>query len=129
MSLQTITMEDLPRLREEAIKAFDFLAKNYPSEDIGQTTNKEDFPLRWFTKQRDTQFEWVISEMGSITLRLGATPDSKKNPPPIYYLSIQKNNLGDLEWANPLREPVHFPSDFVLDEIKKRIQLYIESVA
>lgn len=130
--MNSIDLNDLPSLKEFSIIAYKWLSGNYPSLEHQPTyvSNSElPFPIRWKTKIEAGVFEWVVSDMGSITLRLGGLEGNRRNPAPIFYLSLKKTEEGTLVWADPEGNPVPFPDPSMLADVKARVQLYIDSIS
>lgn len=90
--MNAIELNDLPYLREESLRVFRWLLAKYPNIEIPKPHTQEpiEFPIRWKTEQMGQIFEWVISDMGSVTLRLGGLEGNRRNPAPIFYLSLRK---------------------------------------
>ncbi|MBM9549022.1 hypothetical protein JWG40_18485 [Leptospira sp. 201903074] len=129
--MNSIGLNDLPILKEFSIIAYKWLSGNYPKFDdqLNMDANVElSFPIRWKTKMEGEVFEWVVSDMGSITLRLGGLEGNRRNPSPIFYLSLLKTEGVEFLWADPEGNPVSFPDPSILEEVKSRVQLYLDSV-
>lgn len=129
--MNAIELNDLPYLREESFRVFRWLLAKYPNIESPKPQTQEpiEFPIRWKTEQMGQIFEWVISDMGSVTLRLGGLEGNRRNPAPIFYLSLRKGEEGKLQWTDPEGNPIPFPDPSILVEIQNRIQLYIDSVS
>ncbi|TGM26167.1 hypothetical protein EHQ82_04575, partial [Leptospira selangorensis] len=65
--------------------------------------------------------------MGSITLRLGGIEGNRRNPAPIFYLSLLKKEGIGFQWADPEGNPVSFPNPSILEEVEARVKLYLDS--
>ncbi|TGM47598.1 hypothetical protein EHQ92_06715 [Leptospira biflexa] len=130
--MNSFDLNDLPTLKEFSIIAYKWLSENYPKFD-GQlnmdATVELSFPIRWKTKMEGEVFEWVVSDMGSITLRLGGLEGNRRNPSPIFYLSLLKTEGVGFQWADPEGNSVSFPDPSILEEVKSRVQLYLDSVS
>ncbi|PJZ46597.1 LIC_13241 domain-containing protein [Leptospira brenneri] len=87
-----------------------------------------EFPIRWTMEKLGQKFEWVVSEMGSITLRLGGLEGNRRNPAPIFYLSLRKSEEEKFHWTDPEGNLVPFPNPSILIEIQNRIRLYLDSI-
>lgn len=130
--MNTIDLNDIPRLKEESMKAYQWLVEKYPHFDDPINVTADDsvlFPIRWKTKISNAIFEWVISDMGSVTLRLGEVEGNRRNPAPIFYLSLRKSEEGTLVWTDPDGNYVSFPHPTILEDVKTRVQLYLDSAS
>ncbi|TGL07221.1 hypothetical protein EHQ43_07315 [Leptospira bouyouniensis] len=128
--MNTIDINDLPTLKEFSIIAYNWLSKNFPKSD--NLTNFDpssdlSFPIRWKSIIEGEIFEWVVSDMGSITLRLGGLEGNRRNPAPIFYLSLLKKEGVGFQWADPDGNSVSFPDLSILEEVKSRVRLYLDS--
>ncbi|EMY63386.1 LIC_13241 domain-containing protein [Leptospira terpstrae] len=151
--MNSLDLNDLPFLKEESLRVFHWLLAEYPkvgvqksskeessnvhskenletqSEDQLETIELPTFPIRWKTEQMGKIFEWVVSDMGSVTLRLGGLEGNRRNPSPIFYLSLRKTDEGKFFWTDPEGNPILFPDPSIRKEIQNRIQLYVDSVS
>ena len=130
--MNSLDLNDLPYLKELSIIAYRWLFDKYPSLEnhISHSSDTElQFPIRWKTKMEGDVFEWVVSDMGSITLRLGGLEGNRRNPSPIFYLSLLKTEGVGFQWADPEGNSVSFPDPSILEEVKSRVQLYLDSVS
>ncbi|PJZ85091.1 LIC_13241 domain-containing protein [Leptospira harrisiae] len=137
--MNSLDFNDLPFLKEESLRVFHWLLNEFPKIEIpnSPTLNEKDnqsnepieFPIRWTIEQFGQRFEWVVSDMGSVTLRLGGLEGNRRNPAPIFYLSLRKSKEGKFHWTDPEGNPVPFPDSSILVEIQNRVHLYIDSVS
>lgn len=129
--MNTIDINDLPSLKEFSIIAYIWLSENYPKSDNQPNFDLRSdliFPIRWKSIIEGEIFEWVVSDMGSITLRLGGLEGNRRNPAPIFYLSLLKKEGVGFQWADPDGNSVSFPDLSILEEVKSRVRLYLDSV-
>ncbi|WP_040507097.1 LIC_13241 domain-containing protein [Leptospira wolbachii] len=151
--MHSLDLNDLPFLQEESLHVYRWLFAEYPEIEemkiptqelkdhpspetkISQSQNRIDtnenieFPIRWKTEQMGQILEWVVSDMGSVTLRLGGVEGNRRNPAPIFYLSLRKKDGGEFHWTDPEGNPVPFPDPSIHKDIQNRIQLYIDSIS
>ncbi|EOQ89832.1 hypothetical protein LEP1GSC202_1767 [Leptospira yanagawae serovar Saopaulo str. Sao Paulo = ATCC 700523] len=128
--MNSIDLNDLPTLKEFSIIAYKWLSEHYPKFDHQTNfdlSHEIVFPIRWKTKMEGELFEWVVSDMGSITLRLGGVEGNRRNPAPIFYLSLRKLEGDVFSWADPEGNPVSFPNPSVIEDVRSRVQLYLDS--
>ncbi|TGL87551.1 hypothetical protein EHQ68_07495 [Leptospira congkakensis] len=151
--MNSLNLNDLPFLKEESLRVFRWLVLEYPEIDNeknliqGKKDNQSEekknsfsknqlegnetseFPIRWMMEQKGQRFEWVVSDMGSVTLRLGDVEGKRRNPAPIFYLSLRKLEEDVFYWTDPEGNPVPFPDPSILIDIQNRIQLYMDSIS
>ncbi|TGK47591.1 hypothetical protein EHQ16_02820 [Leptospira kanakyensis] len=127
--MNSLDLNDLPFLKEESLRVYRWLLVQFPELDTLETNESFQFPLRWMTEQKGQRFEWVVSDMGSVTLRLGGLEGNRRNPAPIFYLSLRKLDGDVFHWTDPEGNPVPFPDPSILIDIQNRIQLYLDSVS
>ncbi|MBM9590423.1 hypothetical protein JWG41_08210 [Leptospira sp. 201903075] len=138
--MQALDLNDLPFLKEESLRAFHWLLAEYPeantqknldpgSQKFVETKEEIPFPIRWKTEQMGQILEWVVSDMGSVTLRLGGLEGNRRNPAPIFYLSLRKSEEGKFLWTDPEGNPIPFPDPSIHKDIQNRIQLYVDSIS
>ncbi|MCW7469803.1 LIC_13241 domain-containing protein [Leptospira kanakyensis] len=127
--MNSLDLNDLPFLKEESLRVYRWLLAKFPELDTLETNESLQFPLRWMTEQKGQRFEWVVSDMGSVTLRLGGLEGNRRNPAPIFYLSLRKLEADVFHWTDPEGNPVPFPDPSILIDIQNRIQLYLDSVS
>ncbi|TGL55946.1 hypothetical protein EHQ59_01460 [Leptospira kemamanensis] len=130
--MNSIDLNDLPILKEFSIIAYKWLSEKYPNSD--QQTNFDPsselvFPIRWKTKMEGEEFEWVVSDMGSITLRLGGMEGNRRNPAPIFYLSLLKKEGVGFQWVDLEGNSVSFPDPIIIEDVNSRVQLYLDSAS
>lgn len=128
--MNSIDLNDLPFLKEESLRVFRWLVAEYP--EIGKMMTPietTEFPIRWKIEKNGQILEWVVSDMGSVTLRLGDLEGNRRNPAPIFYLSLRKKEEGKFFWADPEGNPIPFPDKSIHKDIQNRIQMYIDSIS
>ncbi|MCW7461624.1 LIC_13241 domain-containing protein [Leptospira limi] len=129
--MNSIQIQDLPILKEKSIQAYEWLLTKFPHDNLEKqhvSKTEFEFPIRWTMEWKGHGFEWVVSDMGSVTLRLGELDGKRKSPAPIFYLSLRKKEGDTFDWTDPEGNSVPFPEGSILVDIENRIQLYIDSV-
>ncbi|TGM59052.1 LIC_13241 domain-containing protein [Leptospira vanthielii] len=139
--MHSLDLNDLPFLQEESLRVFRWLLAEYPEMEKAKSPAQEkltkltteqteslSFPIRWNIEKNGQILEWVVSDMGSVTLRLGGSEGNRRNPAPIFYLSLRKSDKGEFHWTDPEGNPVPFPDPSIHKDIQNRIQLYIDSI-
>lgn len=129
-----LELVDFPILSQVAGKMAKDIRVLYPVyEDTlnTQTTSSKDiegdFPIRWKSQINDYLFEWVISEMGSMTLRLSEHVRFKRNPPPIFYLSLGKYEGNKYLWEDPDGTPLDLTLDLLKELVNQKVKLFLAS--
>ena len=128
--MNSIDLNDLPYLKEESLRVFQWLVAEYP--EIGKMMTPietPEFPIRWKIEKNGQILEWVVSDMGSVTLRLGDLEGNRRNPAPIFYLSLRKSEDTKFFWTDPEGNPIPFPDKSIHKDIQNRIQMYIDSIS
>jgi hypothetical protein len=87
----------------------------------------ESWPYRYQYSYDSYHFECIFSAMGSFTLRLATDERYRRNPPPIFYISIGKYK-GEYIWENGDGEPVSILPNDLKDFLHQSIQKYISSL-
>ncbi|BDA79988.1 hypothetical protein LPTSP3_g29180 [Leptospira kobayashii] len=125
-----IDVSDFENLSFHSKQVVKFLLENYPPKNkddanIGQSEFV--FPLKWKVEILGSVFEWVVSEMGSVTLRLAEHPRYSRNPPPIFYVSLGKYEAAEFLWEDPEGNPIDLFSESGKTLILDKVKLYLES--
>ncbi len=121
--------DDFPRLMEMAKSAGIWFLEQFPSNDTSENSPNwdlaESWPIRWKTTISEVELEFVVSEMGSVTLRLGQSLRYRRNPPPVFYISLGKTKSNGLQWESPEREPLDLAFSKTL--LFEKVELYKKS--
>ncbi len=125
-----ISLDEIQKVQELSKPALDWLQTQFPPlyEIEPSVLRSIEFPVRFEVKIQDHPFEWVVSELGSITLRLITLVGSKKLPPPIFYLSVGKTSTGDLTWMDIEGNVIPFPSPDIIPMVHDKVKLYLDSI-
>lgn len=128
MEKKQIQISDFDEIKQISLKIYESLIAIFPEtkSDLDFGTNDSLFPKRWKYSYSNYNFEWVVSEMGSITLRLGEHPRFRKNPPPIFYLSLGKYDDG-FYWEDLDGAIVLLQNGTIQQLVSEKINLFIES--
>lgn len=121
--------DDFPRLMEMAKSAGIWFFEQYPPNDSTFRSpnwdETESWPIRWKIIVSEVELEFIISEMGSVTLRLAQSLRYRRNPPPVFYISLGKSEDGSLQWESPERELVGLESSKI--RLQEKVELYKKS--
>lgn len=121
---EKIEISDIPKLQEMTKELRTNILEFYNYEVIeGQQS-----PFRYKIFYGKNEYEMIFSEMGSFTIRPLVSSLYKKNPSPVFYLSIGKYSSSQFQWedleGNPcaisiaiLRESINF----ALENYQKQI--------
>ena len=66
--------------------------------------------------------------MGSVTLRLAQSDRYRRNPPPIFYISIGKYENGEYVWEDFSATPVSVSKEDLVMAIEKTMKVYEDSI-
>lgn len=123
-----MALSDFSSLSEISFEIAKKLFTIYPNARIDEKIDLEKmFPIRWFMESSNYEFEWVVSEMGSITLRLAGDYPGKKNPPPIFYLSLGKYEGERFLWETPEGSPIENLDMQIRQLVEEKINLFLAS--
>jgi hypothetical protein len=114
---------DLSILENMTAEAIQFLSNafNY------KINISSEWPKYYHYNHNNISYEFVFSQMGSITFRLSASIRYKKNPPPIFYASIGKYSNGSYVWEDFMASEMNLESMPGL--IQEAMKLYEEGMA
>lgn len=125
-----ISLDEIQKVQELSKPALDWLQSQFPPqyEIESSVLGSVAFPVRFEVKIQGHPFEWVVSELGSITLRLVTLVGNKKLPPPIFYLSVGKTESGELAWMDIEGNVIPFPSPSIIPMVDEKVKLYLNSI-
>jgi hypothetical protein len=113
-----ITEEDFAILEAMTKELMSALVQTLGAESIQVGT----WPHRFQYKRNNFAYELIFSQMGSFTLRPMAEAGFRRNPPPIYYISLGKYEEG-LIWEDLVGTPVTVE----LEELGQAVRSCIEN--
>jgi hypothetical protein len=90
------------------------------------TPIEESWPYRYKITENSFDFEWVFSAMGSVTLRVAKSERYRRNPPPIFYLSVGKY-AGGYRWEDGDAVEIKFVKEEIVAKVKNMIHKFLES--
>ncbi|TGL57151.1 hypothetical protein EHQ58_15305 [Leptospira ognonensis] len=123
-----MALSDFSTLSQISYEIAKKLIKMYPNARMGEAMElEENFPIRWLMESSNHKFEWVVSEMGSMTLRLAGDFPGKKNPPPIFYLSLGKYEGERFLWETPEGSPIENLEGQIRQLVEEKINLFLRS--
>lgn len=121
--------DDFPRLQEMAKSAGIWFLEQFPPNNSNENSPNweltESWPIRWKTTILEVELEFVVSEMGSVTVRLRQSSRYRRNPPPVFYISLGNTKTKELQWESPEREPVDLAFSKAL--LLEKVELYKKS--
>lgn len=115
---------DLIQLKDRTKLLHDQILSSYETK-IHQT---EVWPLRYFYEKNGTEFEFIFSEMGSLTLRLAQSDRYRRNPPPIFYISLGKYSVGEYVWEDLNGTEVDIELEALKNGINESIRIYESTI-
>lgn len=99
-------------LRQEVISLFDH-----------EILEDSKTPYRYKIKSQNNEYELIFTDMGSFTLRPCVSERYRRNPPPLFYISVGKYSDSSFQWEDLNRELVATDKEFlkqaIWDAIKK----------
>lgn len=126
---KSISLDEIQILNKYSNLALVWLKEKFPNIELSINNPLSiEFPVRWKVKLSGKYFEWVVSDLGSITLRLSEISANRKNPAPIFYLSLGKNETGEFVWLDLDGEKVDFPNEEIINTIQKRVEFYLHTL-
>jgi hypothetical protein len=117
---QSLEERDFPILESMTLKMLELIEKEFQFITIDDTF----WPKRYSMVRQNFQFEWVFSAMGSVTLRLAKDDRYKKNPPPIFYISVGKYD-GKYVWEDYIASEVPFDAQQIKKFVEEKLSLYL----
>lgn len=115
---------DLINLKERTILLKDLILSSFDTKSIQDQT----WPLRYLTERNGTEFEFIFSEMGSVTLRLASSDRYRRNPPPIFYISLGKYSTNEYIWEDLNASEINVEKKSLLNQIEESIKIYESSL-
>lgn len=119
-SRQSLEERDFPILEKMAEKMKSLILESYSCDIIENT-----WPFRYSMRYKEIDFEWVFSAMGSVTLRIAKSERYRRNPPPIFYLSVGKYS-GLYRWEDGDATESKFEKNVIIEKVNNSIERYIE---
>ena len=120
---QSLEERDFSILENMSQKMRSFILEMYSCSVI-----EERWPYRYGMKYKDIDFEWVFSAMGSVTLRLASSERYRRNPPPIFYLSVGKYS-GKYRWEDADAVEVKFNKEDIKNRVDNNLEKYIQNAS
>jgi hypothetical protein len=127
VNLEISDIDALSRLSHDAVVLIMSIFPPKNSEISSKIREESEFPIRWDFDYKNQLFEWVVSAMGSITLRLGAIDGTKKSQPPVFYLSIGKYEGDRYLWEDLDGNPINNLERQLEKIVLEKINLYFLS--
>ncbi len=122
-----LTVEDWDKLSELSKKAVLHLLRVFGNKQgLDVLVESIPFPIHWKAEILGNSFEWIVSEMGSVTLRLGEHARYTRNPPPIFYVSLGKFEGNQFCWLDPEGNIVPFFEKEGEELVLEKVRLYLQ---
>ncbi|MCB1156600.1 MAG: hypothetical protein H7A25_05615 [Leptospiraceae bacterium] len=90
---------------------------------ILQEKDTSSWPKRYLWKHKDFSYECIFSGMASLSLRPEPKLEGKKNPAPIFYMSLGKYGEGVFYWEGPDKERIEINTEFLL-KLEERVSYF-----
>lgn len=91
-----LTEEDFPLLENKTKEIMRVILSEMKSEPL----QIDDWPYRYQIEKNTIKYELIFSQMGSVTLRIAQSERYRRNPPPIFYISIGKYENAVYVWED-----------------------------
>jgi uncharacterized protein (DUF2249 family) len=118
---QPLEERDFPILETMSLKMRDLILEAFEVTQIENT-----WPLRYRMNYKNGEFEWVFSAMGSVTLRISKSERYRRNPPPIFYLSVGKY-AGKYRWEDGSAVEIPFSKEVIKEKVNIMVDMLIEN--
>jgi hypothetical protein len=115
---------DLINLKKQTIILKDLILSSFDTKSV----QEEAWPLRYLTLRSGTEYEFIFSEMGSVTLRLARSDRYRRNPPPIFYISLGKYSIDEYIWEDLNASEINVEKKSLLNHIEESIKIYESSL-
>ena len=118
---QSLEERDFPILEAMSLKMRDLILESF---EVSQIDNS--WPLRYRMNYKNGEFEWVFSAMGSVTLRIAKSERYRRNPPPIFYLSVGKY-AGKYRWEDGAAVEIPFSKEVIKEKVNIMVDMLIQN--
>ncbi|MCB1179830.1 MAG: hypothetical protein KDK36_19795 [Leptospiraceae bacterium] len=116
--------EDFPLLEKMTIELREFVVPLFPLKVIEDSA----FPYRYeYKHSEENSFEFIFSSMGSFTVRISKNERYKRNPPPIFYISVGKYSSSEYIWEEQGAVPFSVEPDRIKQSILQSIHKFVSS--
>jgi hypothetical protein len=118
-----LSESDFPVLEEMTERVMAIILNSFKCEPLQVDT----WPYRYLIERNKIQYEFIFSQMGSLTLRLAQSDRYRRNPPPIFYISIGKYENAIYIWEDFSATEVSIDETDLIAAIEASILLYENS--
>jgi hypothetical protein len=115
---------DFPILEKKAVELMQVILTSFSYSIL----KDDSWPYRYGIEKNSIQYEFIFSQMGSFTLRLAQSDRYRRNPPPIFYISIGKYENGEYAWEDFSASPVDTAKENLVSLINKSMDMYENSM-
>jgi hypothetical protein len=119
-----LSESDFPILEERTKQIMRVILESFKCEPLHLDT----WPYRYLIERNKIQYEFIFSQMGSLTLRLAQSERYRRNPPPIFYISIGKYENGVYVWEDFNASEVSIEKKDLVSSIEASILTYENSI-
>lgn len=105
---------DLAKLNSMTRDMESFMLKNFDLKLL-----HSNWPIRYLFLKNEIEYEFIFSQMGSFTIRLAKSERYRRNPPPIFYLSVGKYFGDEFIWEDLNGEKVLDPLAEIFSSMEK----------
>lgn len=118
---QNLEERDFPILETMSLKMKDLIIESFEVTLIDNS-----WPIRYRMEYKNGEYEWVFSAMGSVTLRIAKSERYRRNPPPIFYLSVGKY-AGKYRWEDGSAVEVPFSIEAIKEKVNTMVDMLKEN--
>ncbi len=119
-----LSESDFPILEEMTKGIMQIILNSFKCEPLQVDT----WPYRYLIERNKIQYEFIFSQMGSLTLRLAKSERYRRNPPPIFYISIGKYENVNYVWEDFSATEVSIEKKYLVSSIEASISIYEDSI-
>ncbi len=119
-----LSESDFPILEQKTKQVMSVILESFKCESI----QNDSWPYRYLIERNKIQYEFIFSQMGSLTLRLAQSDRYRRNPPPIFYVSIGKYENAIYVWEDFNASEVNMGEKDLISSIEASILLYENSI-
>jgi hypothetical protein len=119
-----LTEEDFPILENKTKEIMRVILSEMKSEPL----QIDIWPYRYLVEKNTIKYELIFSQMGSVTLRIAQSERYRRNPPPIFYISIGKYENAVYVWEDFNASEVNTSGNELVRSMESAMAIYENSI-
>lgn len=119
-----LTEEDFPLLENRTKDIMGVILNELECEPL----QIDNWPYRYSVEKNNIKYELIFSQMGSVTLRLAQSDRYRRNPPPIFYISIGKYENSVYAWEDFNASEVNTEGRELVSAMEASMAVYEKSI-